>query len=89
MRDCRLGTNDTRYLTCYAALVVLETPHPRGPVFRQNAAGPCPGPCRVKLVRPLERPKLFESDLAYGPVQEKAVNAAVVPVDTEICYITA
>ena len=69
-------------------LVILETPHPLGPVLRQNAAGLGPGASSVEIVRPLQRPKLLESDLAYGEVREKAVDAAVVPVDTEICYIT-
>ena len=75
-------------MTPLALLVILEIPHPRGPVLRQNAAGFGPGPSRVELLAPLQRPKLLESHLAYGPIQEEVVDTAVVSVDGEACYTT-
>jgi len=36
---------------------------------------------------PLKCPELFEPNLAYRPVQEEAVDPAIVPVDAEILHI--
>ena len=42
----------------------------------------------MKIFVPLKHPKLFKSHLAYGEVQEKAVDPAAVSVDTDIGHIT-
>ena len=68
--------------------VVLEFPHPLGPILRLHAARPGPGPSHIEILVPLQRPELFKSHPAYGPVQKKAVDAAIVPVDTEVCHVT-
>lgn len=61
--------------------VVLEMPHPFGPIFRLHAAGLGPTIRRVELAMPLQGPQFLESDLPNRPIQEQAVYATIVAVD--------
>jgi len=66
-----------------ALSIVLESPHPLRPVFGLDAAGLGPGVRCVEFAAPLQRPELFEAHLAHGPIEEKAVDGAVVTVYAE------
>ena len=63
--------------------------HPPRPVFGFYAACLRPFVGRVELGVPFERPELFEPDLSYRPIQEKAVYVLVVPVDAKWCHAEA
>ena len=63
--------------------VVLEIPHPLGPVFRLDAAGSGPAIGRVVAAVPFERPEFLQADLSDGPVHEKTVYVRIVAVYAE------
>ena len=70
-RPLRLRTcmgNELLILLASAALIILELPHPLGPVAGLDAAGFGPAVGRVVLSMPLECPQLFQAHLARGSV---------------------
>ena len=64
-----------------APLVILKSPHPRGPVLGLHAPGLGPRPGRIEVGAPGQGPEFLESDLTYGPVQEQTVDTPLVPVE--------
>ena len=70
-----------------ACLIVLEIPHPLGPVSGLHPAGPGPFVCRVKIAIPFERPEFFEPDLPNRPVQIQSVDVPVVTVYAKVPHV--
>jgi hypothetical protein len=81
------GLNSSwNYMFLFVVLVILKASEPGGPVVRPGAAGfrPRTG-CDVRAI-PFQRPQLLESHISYGPIHEKEINEAVVPVDAEMIH---
>ena len=61
--------------------VLLERPHPLGPIRGQNPAGLRPRPGGLERPMPFQRPKLLEPHLPHGAIHEQAVHRPVMAVD--------
>ena len=61
--------------------MILELPHPFGPVLGPGPASGGPWAVVVEFLMPLDRPDLLDANLAHGPIEKQHVDPALVPVD--------
>lgn len=61
--------------------VVLELPHPRGPVLGLDPSSRRPCVVRGKVVVPLQRPQLFKTYPPYRGIEKQGIHAALVAID--------
>ncbi len=66
--------------------VIPEAAHPLRPGFGAGAAGFCPGPRRVKLPMPLERPQLLDAYFSEREVEESNIDRSLVAGKAKTLY---